>query len=238
MTTPINVVPDKPPPPPVEAPKPVAPKPAPTITQITTSPAEKINPLGPITVTPIIRPASNDSEFDKILENSIAEQPKAEKIPRSSIVLSPENKTPVKVVEADPVKIEATRRRLTEASAELAKLPQEESTDAGQAQPLQRKKRSKRDVRKAALDAIRAAEKSNKPETKPVVEESRVKAPPKKTPPLPERRDLKLETTDASIIKEMLLSGMSIEDIARETGLGRGAIELIQEMTRRQLERR
>lgn len=39
-------------------------------------------------------------------------------------------------------------------------------------------------------------------------------------------------------IKEMLLAGLSIEDIARETGLGRGAVELVQEMTRRQLERK
>ncbi|MBR2179642.1 MAG: hypothetical protein IJ862_04520 [Selenomonadaceae bacterium] len=39
-------------------------------------------------------------------------------------------------------------------------------------------------------------------------------------------------------IKDMLLEGMSVEDIARETGLGRGAIELVQEMTRRKLERK
>ncbi|MBQ7629729.1 MAG: hypothetical protein IJS81_05895, partial [Selenomonadaceae bacterium] len=55
---------------------------------------------------------------------------------------------------------------------------------------------------------------------------------------LPERRDLKLETTNSAIIKEMLLSGMSIEEISRETGLGRNAIELVQRLTRRQLERR
>ena len=36
----------------------------------------------------------------------------------------------------------------------------------------------------------------------------------------------------------MLLEGMSVEDIARETGLGRGAVELVQEMTRRKLERK
>ena len=39
-------------------------------------------------------------------------------------------------------------------------------------------------------------------------------------------------------IKDMLLEGMSVEDIARETGLGRGAVELVQEMTRRKLERK
>ena len=193
--------------------------------QVTTTPAEPINPLGPITVPPIIRP----KEFDKILEESLAEQPPP---PRKSIVLSPENKKPVTVVDADPVKIEATRKKLHEASAEMAKRSQAEVED-NQAKPLQKKRRSARsarDVRKAAVEAIRAAEQST------AVEEKPAPPPPKKI--LPERRDLKLETTDSSVIKEMLLSGMSIEDIARETGLGRSAIELVQELTRRQLNRR
>ena len=210
------------------------------MTQVTPPPTP-INPLGPITMPQIIRPKVEDKDFDKILEESIAEPPKPEKpAPRSSIVLSPENKQPVKIVEADPVKIESTRKKLTEASAELAKNPPEVHED-NQAQALQRKRRVKtsrsaRDVRKAALDAIKAAEESTAPKPKPK------ETPPEKIPPkkeiLPERRDLKLETTDASIVKEMLLAGMSIENISRETGLGRGAIELIQEMTRRQLNRR
>ena len=198
--------------------------------QVTTPPAEPINPLGPITVTPTIRPPSK--EFDKILEETIAEQPPPV---RKSIVLSPENKKPVTVVDADPVKIEATRKKLNEASAKMAKHPPEEIAD-NQAKSLQKKRRSSRsarDVRKAAVEAIRAAEKSSSTEPKPAPQE----APPAKKI-LPERRDLKLETTDSSVIKEMLLSGMSIEEISRETGLGRSAIELIQEMTRRQLDRR
>ncbi|MBR6713425.1 MAG: hypothetical protein IKI76_10600 [Selenomonadaceae bacterium] len=229
--TPPPVAPIKPPEiktPPI-APK-VEVKPPPPIkttppAQVTTTPAEPINPLGPITVPPIIRP----KEFDKILEESLAEQPPP---PRKSIVLSPENKKPVAVIDADPVKIEATRKKLHEASAEMAKRSQEETED-NQAKPLQKKRRSARtarDVRKAAIEAIRAAEQSSAVEAKPAP------PPPKKI--LPERRDLKLETTDSSVIKEMLLSGMSIEDIARETGLGRSAIELVQELTRRQLNRR
>ncbi len=201
-------------------------------TKITTTPAEPINPLGPITVPPIIRPAEvEDKAFDKILEKSIAEPPK----PRKSIVLSPENKQPATVVEADPVKIEATRKKLNEASAKMAEKPPEELDN--QAQPLQKRRRSSRsarDVRKVALDAIKAAEQTVALEEKPL------EVPRRKQEKeiLPERRDLKLETTNSAIIKEMLLSGMSIEDISRETGLGRGAIELIQEMTRRQLARR
>ncbi len=216
-------------PPEIKPPKPEV-KPPPIKTkppaQVTTTPAEPINPLGPITVPPIIRPAVN--EFDKLLQESLAEQPPP---PRKSIVLSPENKKPVAVVDADPVKIEATRKRLHEASAKMAKHSSAEVED-NQAKPLQQKRRSARsarDVRKAAVEAIRAAEQSNAVEAKPA-------PPPKKI--LPERRDLKLETTDSAVIKEMLLSGMSIEDISRETGLGRSAIELVQELTRRQLNRR
>ena len=145
----------------------------------------------------------------------------------------------MKVVEADPVKIEATRKRLTEASAKMAENPPEEVSSV-QVQTMRRKRakgsRSGRDVRKAALDAIREAETQNAAESKPVDESKKIIPP--ETPKLPERRELKLETTDSSIIKEMLLSGMSIEEISRETGLGRGAIELVQELTRRQLNRR
>ena len=146
------------------------------------------------------------------------------------------------VVEGDPVKIEATRKRLNEASAEMADNPPKEISEVvieQQTKALKRRRRttgrSGRDVRKAAVEAIKAAEESSTIEVK-AVEIPKEKAVDKKV--LPERRDLKLETTDSSIVKEMLLSGMSIEEIARETGLGRGAIELIQELTRRQLDKR
>lgn len=237
MTTPIITQPVAP-----ITPPPIARR-NPTPAQVTTPPAKPINPLGPITIPQIIRPAPSPEvekkDFDKILEETIAEPPKVEKTPppRSSIVLSPENKKPIKVVEGDPVKIEATRKKLTEASAEMAKNFSQES-DGNQAQSLQRKRRSSRstrDVRKAALDAIKAAEESSAVKVNPD-EKSQSKISQKEL--LPERRDLKLETTNSAIIKEMLLAGMSIEDISRETGLGRNAIELVQELTRRQLERR
>jgi len=43
---------------------------------------------------------------------------------------------------------------------------------------------------------------------------------------------------DSANIRDMLLAGMTVEEISKETGLGRGAIELVQQMARRQLERR
>lgn len=241
-TTPITPPPvvqrNSPQPAPITPPPIVKRTPAP---QITTPPAEPINPLGPITVPQIIRPPINaDNAFDKILEESLANQPKPEEPPkpRKSILLSPDNKKPVVIVDADPVKIEATRKKLNEVSAELAKNPPKESDD-NPPQATKKKRRSSRsahDVRKAALDAIKVAEQTSAlEETNPAEKPQQRRSPEIEL--LPERRDLKLETTNSAIIKEMLLSGMSIEDISRETGLGRNAIELVQKLTRRQLER-
>ncbi len=238
--------------------KPAASIVTPPVTKITSPPAQPLNPLGPIPAPPTVRQTEPKAEppkvevaedkgkaFDAILEESIAAPPKVEEPARpparNSVILSPETKQPITVVEGDPVKIEATRKKLTEASAKMAEKPPEESAPERQA-PAPRKKRKKasRDVRKAALEAIREAERQSAEEVKTVEEPKEIVLPvkPKPLDKPSERRELKLETTDSSIIKEMLLAGMSIEDISRETGLGRGAIELIQEMTRRQLDRR
>ena len=40
---------------------------------------------------------------------------------------------------------------------------------------------------------------------------------------------------DSAVVREMLMDGMTVEEIARETGLGRGAILLIQQMMRRKV---
>ena len=40
---------------------------------------------------------------------------------------------------------------------------------------------------------------------------------------------------DSSAVREMLASGMTVEEVARETGLGRGAVLLVQQMMRRKL---
>ena len=41
--------------------------------------------------------------------------------------------------------------------------------------------------------------------------------------------------SSAARVRALLLSGWSVEDVARETGMGKGAIELMQEMIRRQI---
>ena len=225
INSPITTVPITPP----QITKPLTP---PLVTQVTTEPPGKpLNPLGPITM-PIMRKTEADNEFDKILEESIA-APKVNERPqaRESIVLSSENKQPVKVLEADPVKIEATRRRLNEASAEMAANPPEDIPDL-QGLKNKRASQNKRDVRQAAIEAIKAVEKQSEIKSKP--ELKKVSMLDKKI----QRRDSRQEITDSAIVKEMLLAGMSIENISRETGLGRSAIEFIQEMIRRQLNRR
>ena len=40
---------------------------------------------------------------------------------------------------------------------------------------------------------------------------------------------------DSSVVREMLMDGMTVGEIAKETGLGRGAILLIQQMMRRKI---
>ncbi len=42
---------------------------------------------------------------------------------------------------------------------------------------------------------------------------------------------------DSMKVRNLLLSGMSVSEVARETGMGRGAVELIKQMTERQLQR-
>lgn len=77
------------------------------------------------------------------------------------------------------------------------------------------------------------------------------KSPPKRSePPTKKVAEISTATTsdseqsetetpvDTSVVREMLEAGMTVEEIARETGLGRGAILLVQQMSRRKPERR
>ena len=47
-----------------------------------------------------------------------------------------------------------------------------------------------------------------------------------------------VNAADSETVREMLRAGMTVEEIAKETGLGRGAILLVQQMTRRKIDRR
>ena len=85
----------------------------------------------------------------------------------------------------------------------------------------------------------RMAENSTEENLPPKRSEQLTKTPPpKKISELPAREISTEDLGDSSIIREMLLAGMTAEEIAKETGLGRGAILLVQQMMRHQLERR
>ena len=58
-------------------------------------------------------------------------------------------------------------------------------------------------------------------------------APPQSEPA--EEKQAEEEKHSAARVRALLLSGYSVEDVARETGVGRGAIELMQEMIRHQV---
>lgn len=82
-----------------------------------------------------------------------------------------------------------------------------------------------------------------------VLEQSMAEPAPKKSEYIAKRTselpamgaDFEAETdnaADSSAVREMLAAGMTVEEIARETGMGRGAILLVKQMMRHQNDRR
>lgn len=228
------------------------------ITQPVAPPA--VNPIPAPIVPPIIRPTVSPppppvekiqeekkpaEDFSKVLEKSMHEEEPAEKIlkppappDRNSIVLSREIKRPAKVVEAEPVKIDPTRKISESIAERQARVLAERQNKISE--KILPKKSS--DIRKAAVAAIQnALENENTidltaEEVKPV---ERLQELKNRVEIISEKAEQKFENVpDSSVIREMLLSGMTVEEIARETGLGRGAIELVQQMTKKQLERK
>ena len=185
---------------------------------------------------------------------------------RNSIVLSRETSQPAKVTPAEPVKIESQKARTKKITTPAA-LPKSIAERQAQVL-AQRQRRTEKitpveiiepkpptpvvtersaKIREAAVEAINnAVEQENTVdvELSPVEElQSNKKIQSLKTKaatlgektPEPPKFD---SSPDSANIRDMLLSGMTVEEIARETGLGRGAIELVQQMARRQLERK
>ena len=195
------------------------------------------------TPPPLEKPAEKIPEekpkedFSKVLEKSMQEETaKTSKVPlppdRNSILLSREIKQPVKVVDAEPVKIDSSRKLSGTIAERQAKVLAERKNKSAE-KNLQKKSEA---IRKAAVEAINSAAGNEI-----VIEMPEEKSnPAEKLKELKKRADTekKLENSESVNIREMLLSGMTVEEIARETGLGRGAIELVQQMTKRQLERR
>lgn len=180
-------------------------------------------------------------DFSKVLEQSMQEEnSKVPKVPlppdRSSIVLSREIKQPVKLVDAEPVKIDPSRQVSGTIAERQARVLAERKNKSAE-KNLQKKSEA---IRKAAVAAINSA--SGNEITIEVPKENSIPNPAGRLQELKKRAEniseKKLETSESVSIREMLLSGMTVEEIARETGLGRGAIELVQQMTKKQLERK
>lgn len=188
-------------------------------------------------------------EFSKVLEKTMREEepaPKPSRIPvppdRNSIVLSREIKTPAKVVAAEPVKIDPTRKKFEPVG----------SIAERQAKVLEERKNHKKsevsersaEIRKAAVAAIKnAINNETIIDISPVTEElktvERLQALKERAENIADKVSEPVPVKSENVnIREMLLSGMSVEEVARETGLGRGAVELVQQMTKRQLERK
>lgn len=170
-------------------------------------------------------------DFAKVLEKEVA-KPVTAPPDRNSIVLSQEVKRPAKVVEAEPVRIETTRK----VSGTIAER---------QARVLaERQKKTAPKKSEAIRQAVAAI--NNAAGVEPVTVEIPVETPkpPEKLQELKKRVEKKVEpsradtSSESANIRDMLLAGKTVEEIARETGLGRGAIELVQQMTKRQLERK
>lgn len=139
---------------------------------------------------------------------------------------------------------------------EMKKALEKVSAESAKAEPkdfatVLEKSMEQADVEKKAISRVPAV-----PDRRPVVVSSHanrgativnspepVKIENKRTTRTPStveqsREPEKISLNNSAKIKDMLLDGMSVEDISRETGLGRGAVELVQEMTRRKLERK
>lgn len=228
----------------------------PTPAQIFTPPPIISPPVTPVQTPPppvekVVEEKKPPEDFSKVLEKTMQEEPapKPVRVPvppdRNSIVLSREIKTPAKAVAAEPVKIESTRRKIEplESIAERQARVLAERKNRAAEKKVETSERSA-EIRKAAMAAIKNAVNNEviidlPPPTEEMKTTKRLQALKERAEniadKIPEPAPVKPENVN---IREMLLSGMSVEEVARETGLGRGAVELVQQMTKRQLERK
>lgn len=70
---------------------------------------------------------------------------------------------------------------------------------------------------------------------KPAPVGAEVQAPPRMEAPAPKTAGGPHEATTADRARALLLSGIPVEEVSRQTGMGKGAVELVKEMSRRQL---
>lgn len=192
----------------------------------------------PIVEPPVEEPSNEARDFEAVLRRSMAESQDAalakraaKPIPdRPSIVLPSTDKTS-NVVAGKPVKIETRSAQQSTERTPAARQTSRASTAAPQRQQTPRGA-----APTPAKPAPRAAAQQSAPAQRPAPQPQR-QAAPQRTAIAPQAAAA-LNAPNSVKIKNMLLEGKTVEDIARELGMGRGAVELVQEMTRRMLDRR
>ena len=198
--------------------QPVQPPPVQPV-QPVVQPVQSVQPE-PIVEPPVEEPSNEARDFAAVLQRSMAEAQDAALAKRvkpiadrPSIVL-PSSDKKSNVVEGRPVKIEPRASQQSTARPSAARPTQRASAPAPQRQ-----------------QAPRGAQPTAAPQR------TAQQPPPQRSTVAPQAQAA-LNAPNSVKIKNMLLEGKTVEDIARELGMGRGAVELVQEMTRRLLDRR
>lgn len=232
----------------------------PSIVLKTPQAAKGVSPLQQV-------PAENSEEFAKVLAQSIGagRQPLPQQPDQNSVRLSQKTSRQVRMVNAPPVQVGTAAAGQQQSGVSLSSLERRSRLLAerlsamkggtatpqpvAQAKPIQTgiSTTASTDVRRAALDAISRA--SNRPAQEQPQANSENQnpagtySPPKRqarpaAQAAPPTQNSSAQANETAIIKSMLLAGMTVEEISRETGIGRGAIELVQQIMRLQLGRK
>ena len=203
-------------------------------------------------------------DFEAVLRRSMVddeeERPAARRsaVPDRSSIVVPSTEKQAKVVEAEPVKIESRRgaqpsrtsttaqrstttaqpSRPTTTAQRSATAQQSRPTSTATAQPTrptataQRTATAQQSRPTATAQRPAATAQSRQATAQPSAQQAQ---PTQQSQP---SRPAAGSEPNAMKIKNLLLEGKTVEEIARELGMGRGAVELVQEMTRRKLERK
>ena len=213
-------------------------------------------------------PPESSEEFAKVLAQSMGagvRQSVSQQPDQNSVRLAQKTNRQVRMVNSPPVQVggNATTNPSTQSGPTLSSLERRSRllaerlsamkggsstpAPAPQGKPIQTgiSTAQSTDVRRAALDAISRVStnrsvNNSAQDTSSNANPAGTYSPPRKTPQPATNSQTAAQTqaNETAIIKSMLLAGMTVEEIARETGIGRGAIELVQQIMRLQLGRK
>ena len=198
---------------------------------------------------------SEARDFEAMLKRSMVdeeEEPapvrRKQIIDRPSIVL-PSNEKTSNVVEGEPVKIDSRRSTSStiaqrQATAQRTTIAQRQATATAQRQATAQRTAAPAPQRQATAQRAAAPapqrQATAQQRTAAPAAQRQATAQPQANAPAPSAQANASAVSESNSIKikNLLLEGKTVEEIARELGLGRGAVELVQEMTRRKFERK